>query len=121
MCLTVIKNILEAEKTDEHHIRLKDFDMILEAQNVPDDTAYAGLRMNYVKPVEMAAGDSYTNLMRCTVLEEVKNPFTYVIQLALEGSSKPFIMMEVKQEEWERVRSERVAVAIDPELVLMLR
>ena len=119
--LTGCKNILGAEKIDEHHIRLKGFDVILEAQSVPDDTACAGLRMNYVKPVGATTGDSCANLMKCTVLEEVKNPFTYVIQLALEGSSKPFIMMEVKQEEWERIRSDRVAVEIDPESVLLLR
>lgn len=119
--LTGCKNILEADKIDENHIRLKDYDIILEACNVMDDTAYIGLRMNYVKPFEMNAIGTHANRMDCVVLEEVKNPFTYVIQLAMNGSSKPFIMMEIKQEEWERIRSDRVAVEIDPNQVLLLR
>ena len=77
--------------------------------------------MNYVKPVEINAAGTHANRMDCAVLEEVKNPFTYVIELALNGSSKPFIMMEIKQEEWERIRSDQVAVEIDPKSILLLR
>ena len=70
--LTGCKNILPAERIDDHHIRLTEHDVILKAEDVPDQMTHAGLRMNYIRP----AKESDTgNRIECDVLEEVK--FTY--------------------------------------------
>ena len=116
--LTGCKNILPAERIDDHHIRLTEHDVILKAEDVPDQMTHAGLRMNYIRP----AKESDTgNRIECDVLEEVKNPFTYVVDLSLAGSSVPFAMMEIRREEWEKIRSRHLAVTIDPDRVLMLQ
>ena len=74
--------------------------------------------MNYIRP---AKESDTVNRIECDVLEEVKNPFTYVVDLSLAGSSVPFAMMEIKREEWENVRNGHMAVTIDPDRVVMLQ
>ncbi len=120
--LTGCKNILPAEKVDDTHIRLTEHNLVIEAACVPDGVTHAGLRMNFVRPVEADGAQTETNGFDCNVIGETKNPFSYVVDLALcSEEKKPFIMMEVKSEVWEKIRAGRLMVGIEPDHVLALQ
>ena len=120
--LTGCKNILSVEKVDNHHIRLRDYDLVLQTEEVPDDITYIGLRANYIRPArQVETKEQDVNRLDCVVLEEIMNPFTYVLELGLGDERKPFVVMEVRREEWEQIRSDHLTVEIDAEDVLLLR
>ena len=121
--LTGCKNILPAEKKDGTHIRLSEHGAVLDAAaDIPDYLAHVGLRMNLIRPVETEEAAPGSNQFDCTVIGETKNPFSYVVELALDDEEKkPFAMMEVEQARWEKIRSDHIRVHIDPQAILLLR
>ena len=133
--LTGCKNILPAESVDETHLRLTDHDIVLAVKPYPGASqrageaaamqlkpagiSHVGIRMHHIRPV---TDMSDPNQLLCIVTGETRNPFSYVLDLAPAASAgRPFAMMEIEKDLWEKTRSEELLITIDPADILLLR
>lgn len=110
--LTGCKNISEARWTDENTLLASDWGISL---NVPKtDAAYVGIRMHHIQPGQ---GE---NTLRCRVVEEIENPFSFTIMLEYQEGKMP-IAWELDKDQWQKIKAEEVEVHIPLDAVLLLK
>ena len=91
--------------------------MTLETSRDIGEVTHIGVRMH-----DVLAGDQGRNALRCEVVEEIENPFSYTVMLRPQGApqAKP-IGWELDKNAWSRRRADTVTVCLPPENILLLR
>lgn len=114
--LTGCKNISTVEVTGESKILAKEWGISLVVPQLPEDVAAVGIRMHDIRQGE---GE---NSVRCRVVEEMENPFSYTIMLEPVGvSCKSPIGWDVDKETWQKNRAAEVRVCLPVDALLLLR
>lgn len=110
--LTGCKNISEIQWTDENTLFASDWGITLKVPKT--DAAYVGIRMHHIQP-----GDG-ENTLRCRVVEEIENPFSFTIMLEyLEGKAP--IAWELDKDQWKKLKAEEVDIHIPSDAILLLK
>ena len=114
--LTGCKNVSSVRKLEHGQIFATDWGITLNVQNLPEDTAAAGVRMKTIRP---GPGE---NSYRCRVVEEIENPFSYTIMLEpLNTECTVPLGWELLKPDWEKLRADEVEIHIPAEAILLLR
>lgn len=114
--LTGCKNISRIERRSETNVFALDWGIELTVTDSEETPHYIGIRMH-----DICAGGR-GNTFRCQVLEEVENPFSYVIMLRPIGTdTNSSIGWEMDKEIWSRIRAEEVCISLPPESLLLLK
>ncbi|MGN0773899.1 MAG: sulfate/molybdate ABC transporter ATP-binding protein [Candidatus Ventricola sp.] len=115
--LTGCKNVARLEKRGERLAHIPDWGVTLETDRDIGDSTHLGVRMH-----DVLAGDQAGNALRCEVVEEIENPFSYTVMLRPQGApqAKP-IGWELDKNAWSRRRADTVTVCLPPEHLLLLR
>ena len=115
--LTGCKNVARLEKRGERLAHIPDWGVTLETDRDIGEATHIGVRMH-----DVLAGDQGPNALRCAVVEEIENPFSYTIMLRPEGApqTRP-IGWELDKNAWHRRRAAVVTVCLPPEHILLLR
>ena len=115
--LTGCKNISAAKALPNGRVLATDWGMELELDEPLGDAAFVGIRMHNI-----CAGEG-ENCIRCRVVEEIENPFDYVIMLRPEDASaesRP-VGWELEKEQWQALRAETVTVSLPRAAILLLK
>lgn len=115
--LTGCKNVARLEKRGERLAYVPDWGTTLETDRDIGGATHIGIRMH-----DIAAGGEGANALRCEVVEEIENPFSYTVMLRPQGAqdAKPF-GWETDKGAWNRRRADTVTVCLPPEQLLLLR
>lgn len=115
--MTGCKNISGIEILDENRVFATDWGVEITTdwtQNI-DHYQYIGIRMHDI----CAGGDE--NVLRCQVMEEVENPFSYVIMLRPMGTeASGLIGWELDKETWHRMRAREIEICLPSRSLLWL-
>lgn len=120
--LTGCKNISAIKIITENKVTALDWGIELKTQEEVNGFSFVGIRMHSIKTVSKENVDSTENTILCRVVEEIENPFSYVIMLQPEASEKatPF-GCEMDKNEWEKRRCEKLHVTFPPEALILLK
>ncbi len=114
--LTGCKFISKVERRGENKVFALDWGMELMIPENAGEFTSVGIRMHDVCP------GSGENSFRCTVVEEIENPFSYTLMLrpvdAAEGI--PF-GYTINKENWEQNKTSEVEIHIPRDAILLLR
>lgn len=114
--LTGCKFLSKAERTGTDKVYALDWGMELTIPETAGAVTAVGMRMHDIRP-----GDG-ENCFRCTVVEEIENPFSYTLMLrpvdAAAGS--PF-GYTISKEIWEQHKTSEVQIHIPRDAILVLR
>ena len=114
--LTGCKFLSRAGKVGENRIRALDWDLELNVPPCDYEIKSLGIRMHKVR---MGLGENH---IRCQVVEEIENPFTYTLMLKPEGSNAAQTFgWSVSREVWEANRADYVDIHIPQDAILLLR
>ncbi|MDO4547620.1 MAG: ATP-binding cassette domain-containing protein [Clostridia bacterium] len=112
--LTGCKNISRARPLSGSRVMAEEWGMRLETLRGASD--YVGIRMHDIR-----AGEG-VNSFDCRVVEEIENPFSFVIMLKpVSGEGAQPIGWEMEKPEWARLRSQFVKICLPPEKILHLK
>ncbi len=110
--LTGCKNISEIHWKDDNTLFASDWGITLKVPKT--DAAYVGIRMHHIQPGQ---GE---NTLRCRVVEEIENPFSFTIMLEyLEGKAP--IAWELDKDQWQKIKAEEVGIYIPSDAILLLK
>ena len=113
--LTGCKNISAIRKSDNNRIYAIDWGMELSVPDGFETASFVGIRMHYLRPGE---GE---NAVLCRVVEEIENPFSYIIMLSPVNSNGCVpIALETDKTTWESLRRETISVCLPPEYLIPL-
>lgn len=113
--LTGCKNISAVKKLAENKIYAIDWGIELSVNSDLGSSSFVGIRMHYLHP---GSGD---NSVLCHVIEEIENPFSYVIMLRPEGCDDTIpIGWETDKATWEAIRNETIQVCLPTEHIIPL-
>ena len=114
--LTGCKFLSRAEKVGETKVLALDWDLELEVPPCNHEIKSLGIRMHKVR---MGPGENH---IRCEVMEEIENPFSYTLMLKPEGrNALQTFGWSVSRETWEAGRTNYVDIHIPQEAILLLR
>lgn len=114
--LTGCKNISAIERLEQNRVRALDWGITLEVPAMQAEADAIGIRMHDVR-----AG-SGPNSIRCRVVEEIENPFSYTIMLTpLHTVCTAPIGWELDKSTWQHFRAEELEIQFPPESLLLLR
>ena len=114
--LTGCKFLSRAEKLGETKVLALDWDLELEVPPCDYEIKSLGIRMHKVRP---GTGENH---IRCEVLEEIENPFSYTLMLKPEGrNALQTFGWSVSRETWEAGRTNYVDIHIPQDAILLLR
>ena len=114
--LTGCKFLSRAEKLGETRVRALDWDLELKVPPCDYEIKSLGIRMHEVR---IGPGENH---IRCEVVEEIENPFSYTLMLKPEGSNATQTFgWSVSREVWEAQRADHVDIHIPQEAILLLR
>ena len=114
--LTGCKFLSRAEKLGETKVRALDWDLELTVPPCDYEIKSLGIRMHKVR---MGPGENY---IRCEVVEEIEDPFSYTLMLKPQGSCSPQAFgWSVSREIWEANRTDYVDIHIPQDAILLLR
>ncbi|MDD6189959.1 MAG: ATP-binding cassette domain-containing protein [Clostridiales bacterium] len=114
--LTGCKNISRVEKLENGRVYAADWGVELNISRDMPDMKYVGIRMHYVR---LGKGE---NAFRCSVVEEIENPFSFTVMLRPVGADKGVpIGWEMDKEAWRSIRSEELEVCFPDESLLLLK
>ena len=114
--LTGCKFLSRAEKVGETRVRALDWDLELNVPPCDYEIKSLGIRMHKVR---MGLGENH---IRCQVVEEIENPFSYTLMLKPEGSNAAQTFgWSVSREVWEANRADYVDIHIPQDAILLLR
>ncbi len=111
--LTGCKNIAPCEMVSGTQMQIPQWGLTLNVPEQKDIPAYAGIRMHHICPGE---GE---NTVRCQVVSEIENPFSYVVMLrslAAPGAA-PF-GWELDKALWRSIRADQITIHIPPSTIL---
>lgn len=115
--LTGCKNISRAQIVDTEHIYACDWDLTLHVSGSTENIKYAGIRMHDLK----AATGEEKNRIKCQVVGEIENPFSYtVLLLPVEKKAKTQIGIQMNKKDWEHMRSTSLTVCFPSDAILLL-
>ena len=113
--LTGCKNISAIKKLDNNRIYAVDWGMELSVNNGFENATFVGIRMHYLRP-----GDEENSIL-CHVVEEIENPFSYVIMLRPEGRTDTIpVGFETDKATWISMRQETISVCLPQEFLIPL-
>ena len=114
--LTGCKNISAIEKISNNKIYAVDWGMELSVGTSFENAAFVGIRMHYLRP---GVGE---NSILCHVVEEIENPFSYVIMLrpADKNDSIP-VAFETDKATWNSIRQETINICLPQEFLIPLK
>ena len=113
--LTGCKNISAIKKLDNNRIYAVDWGMELSVNNGFENATFVGIRMHYLRP-----GDGENSIL-CHVVEEIENPFSYVIMLRPEGRTDTIpVGFETDKATWISMRQETISVCLPQEFLIPL-
>ena len=114
--LTGCKNISDIEHLESGKIRATDWDIILDASRIPEDTTAVGIRMH-----DICHGIGQ-NSYRCLVVDVVENPFTYTVFLKpITENPRTTLGWELSKDFWRTIQAEEITISIPPEAILLLK
>ena len=115
--LTGCKNVARLEKRGERLAHVPDWGVTLQTSRDIGEATHLGVRMH-----DILAGTQGPNALRCEVVEEIENPFSYTIMLRPMGApqARP-IGWELDKDTWHRRRADTVTVCLPPAHILLLR
>lgn len=114
--LTGCKNISRAASSGPSRVRAEDWGVELDTLPVPPGTAFAGVRMH-----DIAAGEG-ENTLRCAVMEEIENPFSFTVMLRpLSATGGEPLGWELDKPLWASLRAPEVTVHIPKEKINLLK
>ena len=115
--LTGCKNVARLEKRGERLAHVPDWGVTLQTSRDIGEATHLGVRMH-----DILAGTQGPNALRCEVVEEIENPFSYTIMLRPLGApqARP-IGWELDKDTWHRRRADTVTVCLPPAHILLLR
>ena len=113
--LTGCKNISRLEKLDESRVYAADWGMELTLGSEVGSAGYVGIRMH-----DVCAGGG-ENTVRCRVVEEIENPFSFTVMLRPvgKGESTP-IGWEMDKESWRALRAAELDICLPVGSLLLL-
>lgn len=113
--LTGCKNISSVQKLDKNRIYAIDWGMELSVENGFENAGFIGIRMHYLRP------GSGENSVLCHVIDEIENPFSYVLMLRPVGSKDTVTVgWETDKATWESVRGETIQIRLPKEYLIPL-
>lgn len=114
--LTGCKNNSKVRVIDSNHVEAIDWGIVLMIPESQNTIEYVGIRMHDVRP-----SSESVNSIRCRVVREIENQFSYTIMLRPVGCEKtlPF-GMELDKEEWAAIKSPALTVSFPLEKLLAL-
>lgn len=113
--VTGCKNISAVRKLDENRIYASDWGMELSVQEDFKEVSFVGIRMHYLTPGQ---GE---NSVLCNVIDEIENPFSYVIALRPDGldDTTP-VFWETDKLTWESIRQNTISICLPKEHLIPL-
>ena len=114
--LTGCKFLSAVDRLSKTRVYAKDWDLELEIPENAGKITAVGVRMHDVRP---GPGE---NGLRCAVVEEIENPFSYTLMLRPADSPQgiPF-GYTVNKEKWEQSKTSEVEIHIPRERILLLQ
>lgn len=114
--LTGCKNISAIKRLDDNKIYALDWGMELSVRNDFENANFIGIRMHYLRP---GVGE---NSILCRVVEEIENPFSYVIMLRPEGKNDTIpVGFETDKAAWDSIRQETISICMPKEFLIPLQ
>ena len=113
--LTGCKNISSIKHLDNNKIYAVDWGMELSVGNGFENASFVGIRMHYLRPGE---GE---NSILCHVVEEIENPFSYIIMLRPDGKNDTTpVSLEIDKATWISIRHEAIRVCLPQKFLIPL-
>ena len=113
--LTGCKNISAIERLGDDTVYATDWNIPLKVKSIPEGANAVGIRMHDIVP---GMGE---NAFRCTVVEEIENPFSYSIMLRVsEHPGDSLIGWEVDKARWHSMRDAEITINLPTEAILLL-
>lgn len=113
--LTGCKNISAVRRLDERRIYAVDWGMELTTEVDFENAAFVGIRMHYLR-----AGDGENSVL-CRVVEEIENPFSYVVMLCpVSGTGTLPVGWETDKAAWKTMRNETIRICLPREALMPL-
>lgn len=114
--LTGCKNISAVRKLYDNRIYAVDWGMELSVMGDFENASFVGIRMHYIRP---GKGE---NSVLCRVVEEIENPFSYVIMLCPVNSKDTVpVGWETDKETWNSLRGETISMCLPKEFLIPLK
>lgn len=114
--LTGCKNISAIKKLGNNKIYAVDWGMELSVNGDFEDVNFVGIRMHSLRP---GVGE---NSVLCHVVEEIENPFSYVIMLRPEGKGATMpVGFETDKTTWDSIRQETISICLSQECLIPLK
>lgn len=114
--LTGCKNISRIEKKSVDRVYASDWGIELSMKGNMTNANYIGIRMHDIHP------EHGENAIRCKVVEEIENPFSYTIMLRPLGVTDCIpIGWETDKENWTALRCEELTVSLSMDKLILLR
>lgn len=114
--LTGCKNISAARRLDDGRIFAADWGVTLTVSPLRDPGNFIGIRMHDIRP------GTGVNSVRCCVVEEIENPFSYTIMLRpVKCEEATPIGWETTKDIWNNLRQKELNICLPPESLLMLK
>ncbi len=120
--LSGCKNYSRAERLDMRHVRALDWGVNLTcSRDIPEDTAYIGVRAHFVAP-----GGTGENVIPCRIRRIMEDVFSTIFTLSPESGAEEGgfarIHMELPKEKTAGLQSGgHVTISIDPSDILLLK
>lgn len=111
--LTGCKNIARAERLDNAHLLVKEWNLRLRVPEVTEQTAYVGIRMHDIR-----AGEGENSAL-CRVTAVTENPFSVTVFLRPEGAERT-LGWELDKAAWRAMQAETVRVCLPFERLMPL-
>ena len=121
--LTGCKNYSRLRIVDQHRIYAIDWGVTLYiSKPVDEQYNYVGIRAHHIQILTDTTGS--TNCIQCDVLKVIDNTFSYIIMLrnVLEKSNETNtqIRMEMRKDDWERMKGNQIFIRLDEDNLLLL-
>lgn len=114
--LTGCKNISAIKKLGNNKIYAVDWGMELSVNGDFEDVNFVGIRMHSLRP---GVGE---NSVLCHVVEEIENPFSYVIMLRPKGRDNTMpVGFETDKTTWDSIRQETISICLSQECLIPLK
>lgn len=121
--LSGCKNYSRAQRVDSRHVRALDWGVNFTcSRDIPEDTAYIGVRAHLVSP----GGDTNTNVIPCRIRRLMEDVLCTIVTLSPENGAERCdfsrIHMELSKEKAAGLQTgDPIAVCIDPADLLLLK
>ena len=114
--LTGCKNISRLERREDGTVWAADWGLSLDLPDLPEEMTHAGIRMKMIRP---GRGE---NAVRCRVVEEIENPFSYTVLLRPMGAEHTVPLgWEMPKDTWRTLRAGEQEIYLPRQSILLLK